>query len=403
MNPNTGWRYSVMFTALVALLASFVLAPLTAQAQDKPKDEPKKAEKSWTDIFKIGGAVRVRQQLNYTEGGTRNNIAGYGVSNWRPRFRVLLNMTATVDEFSAFVQLGTGGSPQSANADYDNVFPGNAIAVRQAYLTATFEKMLSVTIGQFGVRDRGMFASILTWDTDVAVVGAHFGIKVMESKTKNAEGKEKTDMALTINLLGMFLDNGNNIKQRVLGFAGTVDFVFAGMFRAGLGMWLVTDTDDITGSAAFANLQVSGGRHAFQVGEFYFQADIAPKILKAYLHALMNFGSPDKRRHGFLLGVTLFDAKEVGNVEADVIFYMLEQFAWAQGLSDADAGNGGSPFGSGTAVGSSGIELNWKWQVAKGLYIGMEVNVAYLLGDQLLSIDDHDIFTTMIFDVELKW
>jgi hypothetical protein len=401
-----------MFTALVALLASFVLAPLTAQAEEKPKDEPKKETKSWTDIFKIGGSVRMRQQLNYTEGGTTNKLqpiaqggllaAGsgtYGASNWRPRFRVLLNMTATVDDFSAFVQLGTGGSPQSANADWDNVFPGNAIGVRQAYLYGQFiEKKLSVTIGQFGVRDRGMFASILTFDTDVAVVGAHFGFKVFEEKSK-----DKTDMALTINFLGMFLDNGNNIKQRVLGFAGSADFIFAKMFRTGLGLWLVTDTDDITGSTAFANLQVNGGRHAFQVGEFYFQADIVEKTLKAYLHALMNFGSPDKRRHGFLLGVTLFDAKEVGGVEADIIFYMLEQFAWAQGLSDADAGNGGTPIGSGTAVGSSGLELNWKWQVVKGLYIGMEINVAYLLQDQLSNVADHDIFTTMIFDVELKW
>lgn len=353
-------------------------------------------KKEWYEKLWVKGSFRFRNQYNYTEGrsGTYGNGNGFLASaetkDYRMRYRLLIDIGGTFDDFSFGAELGSSGSAVSANETYTGDFAPGALFIRRAWVSfGIADDMLGVTFGRFDVPDT-MYRSILTWDSDLGMTGIHLVFRAMEEKDE----KDKVTQALYINaLMLMATDDGSLGATDTMIFAGTVDFRMdlsdTMGIQAGAGIWTASNPQG-NGNWQFASEPVSGEEIDFAALEVY--AKFTMDLLSVYAHILYNMGG--SRGFGGLGGVSFWTAKKgtEGALGLDLIYYYQQTGAWPSNLSDADSG----VFGS--MSGSAGIEFNVMFYITSNVALGLETNFYIVNEDTSVGIDDHDKACTLIFD-----
>ncbi len=352
------------FLSLISLTVFLFSGTALAQTEVEPvaKSEPApKEEKApvWTDYIKLKGDFRYRFEMIDKEDKDLR---------YRHRIRARLGVHATIiDDLSAVVQLGTGGSddPVSNNQTLTESFSSKPLWLDLAYFDwhPSFAKGLKVQGGKMKNPFYRVGKTELQWDPDMNPEGLALGYRrafgLVEPFVHGGgfwmeERKEDDDSWLLGAQGGLKFTFADGLFY-VLAGAGYMDFT------AVKGRGLYRDPEDSFGNSTVED-EEGILTYASDFNEVNAFGEIGGKIVHlpwaVFADWVTNTGADDDNT-GWLLGASLGKCKESLDFQLRYIYRKVEKDAVVGLLTDSDFKGGGTD--------GKGHEANFSFQIIKGV------------------------------------
>lgn len=352
------------------------------------RQSPAADSDDWMGFLDFSGVFTYRLQYAYTERGVGNVLPGYGIDQFRMRYRLLLNFGIKVDAFEAGAQIGTTNIASATNDTFVTMgpsFTAQFVAIRQAWgRVSLLDEMLAITVGQFPYPSKTLFRSLMTFDEETNPTGAHVLLRAVEETDAN----DVVTMGIYGHLMWLYV-----VENAGGGPEDSHGFLFGGravvsLLSAGLNFWWFTHARSVyfagqRGEILDLNAELDMGR---------MDGGVDLRVMFQFLH---NVGS-SRRKTGLLLGVIYGNAYEKGGFQAGLEYYYLDNFTWPAPFTD-------STIARLTMPGTSGLRLHAAVEVANNLFLRFQLAISYLLRDQQPNADDTDVFSNWLLDVEFRF
>lgn len=361
------------------MLGVMMVAGMASLAVNAQQAAPAPA-KTWADTVQFKGDLRYRYE-GITEEGKDDRQ--------RDRIRARLGATAKInDEVKGEIQLSTGGSdPVSGNTTLGDGFAKEDMGLSLAYLDWTIQEGLNLVGGK--MKNPFICVGDLIWDGDLTPEGAAAKWeKAAGPLTLYANGAEfwvqenasnpETDIKLHAGqLAGRF-----QLRDEVYLLIGGSAYVYDNIEGMNVLDW---EAKNKTYGNSAAN-EVNGGvtNKVYKMG--YNEMEMFAKVvvwvgmpLEFYGDYVVNQDA-DENDTGWMGGLTLGKAKNVGTWELGYNYRELEKDAVLGAFTDSDSWGGGTD--------GRGHKFVGKYQIGKNVQLG----ATYFLNDKAIadSAKTHD-------------
>ncbi len=356
--------------------------PLDREVLEPFEPASPRAELPWYRRLRMHGEVAAISRYRITEAGNSNVIPGYGIDRLEWQLRVQLGLVGEFDPMRFGILLGTGPTRRDAAATLGDDFTPNPFFVRQAWGTVhVADDAFAFTLGRHPFPTRYSFRSMLTFDPDVALTGAHARGTLFET---TEQGRVASGMYL--NAFGFILDEMPT-EADTYGFAGTASLLLERLWITA-GFWGVPRARDVATNLEASNTEL----YALEAA---VQAELA--FVRGWAHVVWNFAAAGDNI-GVLVGANFGERERVGDVGAEAAWYWVQRDAWVTDWTDPDAGN---LFGGGI-VGSTGARAAFVWVAADGLVLRLQGTLAWTVDSQRPG-DDNDLFGSGILELSFRF
>ncbi len=365
------------------------------------------AAADWWENVKIKGDLRYRHEMINEEGKDARN---------RQRIRARLAVEGKVnDEMKAAVQLATGSDdPVSTNQTLDNAFTTKGIGLDLAYFEYKPSKFKGLSI--IGGKLKNPFfkpgKSELIWDSDWNPEGGVFNYNyemdnldftLIGSGFWIDEDSKKKDVSLfagqgmvklhfneknsSVTFGGSYYKYNNIMGHKTLyetdnGKGNSVDIAYDTTFYATIGN--DTAIGDINKYHSYQN--------DYEMAEFFFELN--HKFDNIPVTAMFNYitnTAADSLKNGWLAGIHIGKAKNVGSWAFRYIYRNLEKDAVIGAFSDSDFRGGGTN--------AKGHEIGGTYQLMKNAAF----SISYFVNEIGIDQDVTEDFQRMQIDLQLKF